>query len=82
VTSHDLYRVRLVSVRNASERTGLKRTRLTALLNRRAIASIKLLDRRLVVVASLEGFIARQRDRAECDGRVRVPPQDAARVNP
>jgi hypothetical protein len=42
--------VRLVSVREASERTSLKRTRLTELLDSGAIASIRLLDRRLVVV--------------------------------
>ena len=66
--------MRLVSVMDASLRTGLKRTRLTALLERGEIGSVKLLDRRLVVVAELEAFIARQRERATRDGRVRVPP--------
>ena len=66
-----------MSIRDASQRTGLGRTRLIALLEREEIAAVKLLDRRLVVVTSLEAFIARQRERAARDGRVRVPPRDA-----
>jgi hypothetical protein len=74
VTGHDTYGVRLVSIRDASERTGLQRTRLNALLDCEEIASVKLLDRRLVVVTSLEHFIERQRERSATDKRVRVPP--------
>jgi hypothetical protein len=82
VSGTGAYRVRLVSISAACSRTGLKRTRLTALLDRGSIASVKLLDRRLVVVASLEAFIARQRERATRDGRVRIPPRDAERPIP
>jgi hypothetical protein len=74
VTADKGYRPRLMSIRDASERTGLKRTRLTALLDREEIAAVKLLDRRLVLVTSLEHFIERQRERSTTDKRVRVPP--------
>jgi hypothetical protein len=82
MTRFEQHGARLVSIRGASERTGLKRTHLNALLDRGAITSIKLLDRRLIVTASLEAFIARQRERATRDRRVRVPPQDADRLRP
>jgi hypothetical protein len=68
-------RQRLVSIKDASVCSGLGRARLTALLNQGSIASVKLLDRRLVVVASLEEFLSRQRERAAHDGRIRVPPE-------
>jgi hypothetical protein len=80
VSVNNAYRVRLVSIIAACDQTGLKRTRLMTLLDRGEIASVKLLDRRLVVVASLEAFIARQRERATRDGRVRVPPRDSEQV--
>lgn len=80
MSGNNPYRVRLVSIRAASDRTGLKRTRLTALLDRGEIGSVKLLDRRLVVASSLEAFLERQRKRAARDGRVRLPPQEAKRV--
>ena len=74
MTAQNACRVRLVSIKDAGARTGLGRTRLTALLDRGAIASVKLLDRRLVVAESLEAFLARQRERGTSDKRVRVPP--------
>jgi hypothetical protein len=78
VTAHDRYRTRLMSIRDAGARTGLGRTRLTALLDREEIAAVKLLDRRLVLVTSLEHFIERQRARSSIDKRVRVPPESQA----
>jgi hypothetical protein len=65
--------VRTVSIKEAGDRAGLSRSRMVGLLDSGAIASIKLLDRRLVVVASLEGFLSCQRERAAHDGRVRLP---------
>jgi hypothetical protein len=79
VTALDGYHARLLSIRDASARTGLKRTRLTALLDCEEIASVKLLDRRLVLVSSLEHFIELQRKRSTADKRVRVPPESQAR---
>ena len=78
MTAPDGYRARLVSLRVAGERTGLGRTRLTALLDRGEISWIKLLDRRLVVVDSLDRFIARQQERSTADKRIRVPPASIA----
>jgi hypothetical protein len=69
--------VRTVSIEDAGFRAGLSRSRLVGLLDSGAIASIKLLDRRLVVVASLEAFLGAQRERAARDGRVRIPPEAA-----
>jgi hypothetical protein len=80
LTAQDARRVRLVSISAASARTGLGRTRLTALLDRGAIASVRLLDRRLVVAVSLEHFIERQQERSAVDKRIRVPPESTARA--
>jgi hypothetical protein len=71
-------RIRLVSIKEARRRSGLCRSRLVGLLNEGTVDAIKLFDRRLVVVSSLESFLARQRKRADRDRRVRKPPQDAA----
>jgi hypothetical protein len=74
MSTNTAYRVRLISIKDASIRAGLGRTRLSTLLNQRDIASVKLLDRHLVVADSLEHFIARQRERGTSDKRVRVTP--------
>src|SRR3712207_4748453 len=69
-------RPRLVSLKAAQARTGLRRTRLTGLLDQGSIASIKLYARRLIVAASLEAFLALQQERSAQDRRVRIPPRD------
>jgi hypothetical protein len=69
-----LCRPRLVTLRQAGAEAALGRSRLLQLLDQGEIASVHLLDRRLIVVASLQAFIARQRERAVKDGRVRMPP--------
>jgi hypothetical protein len=75
VSANSAYHVRLVSISAACDQTGLKRTRLMTLVDRGEVASVTLLDRRLIVASALQAFIARQRERAAGDGRVRMPPQ-------
>jgi hypothetical protein len=73
---------RLVSVRDAMTRLDLGRTRISSILDHGDLVSIKIGSRRLILVSSLDAFIASQRAQAARDGRVRVPPTEAERHLP
>jgi hypothetical protein len=67
--------MRLVSIRRAGNETGLSRSRLLQVVQKGELVAVQLLDRKLIVAASLAAFVECQRLRAAHDRRVRLPPE-------